>query len=185
MQDTTVTVHGRLVADPEMCVGRSGQPYAKFRIASTPRRPVPGQPGAYEDGDTAFYNVYAFRHLGANLLKSFRRGEPVIVHGRLRVREYQRDDKSYGTSVNIDANGAGHDLGWGQAAYEKVIKPSYGTGDRMDDAFEGQDSRESEDGGGDGYGNPETDPYLLVDRPSDDGAGGAVATGPLVEESAA
>lgn len=158
MQDTIVTVHGRVVADPEVCVGRSGQPYAKFRVASTPRRPVAGQPGAYEDGDTAFYTVYAFRNLGANLVRSFRRGEPVIIQGRLRIREFQRDDKSYGTSVNIDASGAGHDLSWGQAAYEKVAKPSYGSGDRMDDALgaeeEGQD-----------LGNPETDPYELAERP--------------------
>ncbi|KGN34783.1 single-stranded DNA-binding protein [Knoellia sinensis KCTC 19936] len=175
MQDTNVTVHGRLVADPEVCVGKSGQPYAKFRIASTPRRPVSGQPGAYEDGETAFYNVYAFRNLGANVVKSFRRGEPIIVHGRLRVRDFQRDDKSYGTSVNIDANGAGHDLSWGQAAYEKVIKPSYGTGDRMDDAFGGEQVPEEPES----FGNPETDPYLLAERPAE------VSVGPLIEESAA
>ncbi|KRE43562.1 single-stranded DNA-binding protein [Knoellia sp. Soil729] len=160
MQDTIVTVHGRLVADPEVCVGRSGQPYAKFRIASTPRRPVAGQPGAFEDGDTAFYTVYAFRNLGANVVKSFSRGEPVVVLGRLRVREFQREDKSYGTSVNIDANVAGHDLNWGQAVYEKVAKPSYGSGDRMDDAFSGEEEPSR-------YGDAETDDYLLAERPSD------------------
>ncbi|GGB70867.1 MAG: single-stranded DNA-binding protein [Terrabacter sp.] len=179
MQDTTVTVHGRLVADPEICVGKSGQPYARFRIASTPRRPVQGQPGAYEDGDTAFFTVYAFRNLGANLVKSFRRGEPVIVHGRLRVREYQRDDKSYGTSVNIDASGAGHDLSWGQAVYEKVVKPSYGTGDRMDDAFDGEGPAEGQSDGSGSFGDPQRDDYLLAERPTD------ASTGPLVEEPAA
>ncbi len=158
MQDTIVTVHGRVVADPEVCVGRSGQPYAKFRVASTPRRPVAGQPGAYEDGDTSFYNVYAFRHLGANVVRSFRRGEPVIVQGRLRVREFQRDDKSYGTAVEIDAHGAGHDLSWGQAAYEKVSKPSYGSGDRMDDALGAGDESH-------GLGDPETDAYESAERP--------------------
>ena len=156
MQDTIVTVHGRLVADPEVCVGRSGQPYAKFRVASTPRRPVAGQPGAFEDGDTAFYTVYAFRNLGANVVKSFSKGEPVVVHGRLRVREFQREDKSWGTSVNIDANVAGHDLSWGQAVYEKVAKPSYGSGDRMDDAF----GAEEESGG---YEDAERVDYLRVD----------------------
>lgn len=181
MQDTIVTVHGRLVANPEVCVGRSGQPYAKFRVASTPRRPVAGQPGAFEDGDTAFYTVYAFRNLGANVVKSFSRGEPVVVHGRLRVREFQREDKSYGTSVNIDANVAGHDLSWGQAAYEKVVKPSYGSGDRMDDAFgaegSGEHSEHPEDS--DGFGDAERDDYLLAERPT------GSATGPLVQEPAA
>jgi len=156
MQDTIVTVQGRLVADPEVCVGRSGQPYARFRIASTPRRPVSGQPGAFEDGDTAFYTVYAFRHLGANIVKSFSKGEPVVVQGRLRVREYQREDKSYGTSVNVDANLAGHDLNWGQAVYEKVAKPSYGSGDRMDDAFSAEEEPAR-------FGDAERDDYLTVD----------------------
>jgi single-strand DNA-binding protein len=156
MQDINVTVHGRLVADPEVCVGRSGQPYAKFRIASTPRRPVAGRPGAFEYGDTAFFTVYAFRHLGANVVKSFSKGEPVVVHGRLRVREYQREDKSYGTSVTIDATLAGHELNWGQSVYDKVAKPSYGSGDRMDDAF----SAEEEAGR---FGDAERDDYLTVD----------------------
>lgn len=155
MQDTIVTVHGRLVADPEVCVGKSGQPYARFRVASTPRRPVAGQPGAFEDGDTAFYTVYAWRNLGANVVKSFAKGEPVVVHGRLKVREFQREDKSYGTSVTIDANVAGHDLNWGQAVYEKVVKPSYGSGDRMDDAFAAEQESES-------YADAERDDYLVV-----------------------
>jgi single-strand DNA-binding protein len=37
MQDTQLTIVGNLVEDPELRFTPSGQPVAKFRIASTPR----------------------------------------------------------------------------------------------------------------------------------------------------
>lgn len=159
MQDINATVQGRVAADPEMRVSnRTGSPFTTFRVASTPRRQVSGQPGAYEDGDTSWFTVFAFGHLGANLLKSIRKGEPVVVHGRLQVRDFKREDGSFGTKAELFANTAGHDLTWGQAAYEKVAKPSYGELNRFDDA-----SRTMQEG--DELGDPESDDYLLAERP--------------------
>lgn len=159
MQDINVTVQGRVAADPEMRVSnRTGSPFTTFRVASTPRRPVSGQSGAYEDGETSWFTVYAFGQLGANVLKSFRKGEPVVIHGRLRVRDFKREDGSFGTKAELSANTAGHDLTWGQADYEKVVKPSYGELDRFDDAS--QTVHDSEE-----IGDPEHDEYEMAERP--------------------
>lgn len=158
MQDSIVTVQGRVATDPEMKSSKSnGTPFAMFRVATTPRRQV--APGSFEDGETSWFTVYAFGYLGANVLQSIRKGDPVVVTGKLAAREYKRDDGSLGHSVSISANGVGHDLTWGQTAYEKVVKPSYGNGDRFDDAIRTVEEEPV------GFGDPETDAYDTAERP--------------------
>ena len=189
MQDSTITVQGRVASAPEMKVSKNKNPFATFRVASTPRRQVAGAPGTYEDGETSWFTVFAWGNLGANVLSSVEKGQPVVVHGRLSAREFKRDDGTPGTSVSIVANGIGHDLSWGRAAYEKVSKPSYGSGDRLDDALEtmsgggvDESADSASDEGGDrshGFGDPQRDDYLLAERPAD------ASSGPLVDEPAA
>ena len=53
MQDTTMTIVGNLVDDPELRFTPAGQPVARFRIASTPRY-QDGKTGEWKDGDTLF-----------------------------------------------------------------------------------------------------------------------------------
>ena len=110
MNETFVTISGHVCADPETRTGStSGRKFTIFRVASTPRRQVNGQ---YLDGPTSFYSVVAFGRLGAHLLKSFKKGDAVIVQGRLRVRQWANEGKT-GTSVEVDAYLAGHDLNRG------------------------------------------------------------------------
>ena len=51
--ETTITVTGNLVDDPELRFTPSGQPVARFRIASTPRY-RDNATGEWKDGDTLF-----------------------------------------------------------------------------------------------------------------------------------
>ncbi|PRY61357.1 single-strand DNA-binding protein [Knoellia remsis] len=170
MQDTYITVQGRVATDPEMKVSKNNNPFASFKIASTPRHQVSGAPGTYEDGETSWYRVFAWGNLGANLLRSIEKGQPVVVHGRISSREFKKDDGTYGSSVSIVANSVGHDLSWGQAAYEKVARPTYGDGDRHDEALETiRDEEES-------FGDPERTAYDTA---------GESDTGPLVGHNAA
>lgn len=186
MQDSVITIQGRVATVPEMKVskGANKRPFAMFRLGSTPRRQVSGAPGTYEDGETSWFTVFAWGNLGANVLKSIEKGQPVVVHGRLSAREYKKDDGTMDRSVSIVANGVGHDLTYGQTKYEKVARPSYGDGDRLDEALrEVRDDEErssaTTEGGSGGFGDPETDDYLLAERPEEGN------TGPLVEEPAA
>ena len=133
MNETMVTVVGNLVADPERRTTKSGVPFAAFRVASTVRRLNP-QTREYEDGGTSYYNVTAFRSIGANVYKSLKRGEPVLVHGRQRVNQFVRADNSLGTTVEIDAYHVGHDLGRGTSAFTKVAQAQFDDQDRLADA---------------------------------------------------
>jgi single-strand DNA-binding protein len=128
-----VTVAGRLVADPESRTTKGGGvPFAAFRLASTVRR-VNRQTGEFEDAATSFVNVTAFRSLGANLANSLRKGDPVVVHGRMRVNQWLRADDTPATSVEIDAYNVGHDLSYGTTSFTKVTRAQVDRTDRMSD----------------------------------------------------
>ena len=47
------------------------------------------------------------------------KGQRIIVAGRLRIREWQADEKR-GTNVEVEAEAIGHDLRWGEAQYTRT-----------------------------------------------------------------
>lgn len=188
MNESYITVTGRVVADPESRTTRNGVPFAAFRLASTVRRPNP-KTREYEHAGTSFYNVTAFRSLGANVAHSLKKGEPVVVYGRLRVNQWMRQDNTHATSVEIDAYNVGHDLSWGTTALSRVTRAQLDTNDRMADegvqgamaALEGELPAQEEDFGsydpgdlaarrstGDEQdtGDPETDDYVVAQEPT-------------------
>ncbi|MFI6287670.1 single-stranded DNA-binding protein [Streptomyces sp. NPDC051018] len=126
MNDTMVTLVGNAATGVEYREGATGG-VARFRMAVTPRR-WDRQAGTWTDGHTSFYTVFAWRSLAINLAGSVSVGEPLVVHGRLKVRESDRE--GYGdapggprkTFVDIEAVAVGHDLSRGTAAFRRAMK---------------------------------------------------------------
>ena len=86
MSDSMITVRGWLGAD--VTLRRAGDvPVASFRLACTPRR-FNRRTETWSDGLTQWYTVTAWRGLAENCAASLRRGDPVVVHGRLETRTY-------------------------------------------------------------------------------------------------
>ncbi|MFI5754633.1 single-stranded DNA-binding protein [Streptomyces sp. NPDC051569] len=121
MNDTVVTVVGNAATGVEFRESASGG-VARFRFAVTGRR-WDRQRECWSDGPTSFYTVWAWRTLGANLAASVSVGEPLVVHGRLRVREEEREGQRR-TFVDIDAVAIGHDLARGTSAFRRVTRAS-------------------------------------------------------------
>ncbi|MFB7611093.1 single-stranded DNA-binding protein [Streptomyces gardneri] len=119
MNDTTVTLVGNVATAVEYRETAGGG-VARFRFAVTARR-RDRETGLWSDGNTSFYTVSAWRSLGANLAASVSVGEPLVVHGRLKVREDERDGQRK-TFVDVDALAVGHDLTRGTAAFRRVAK---------------------------------------------------------------
>jgi len=142
MNETYVTISGNVVGDPVARATKANVPFVTFRVASNVRR-VDFKTGEYIDAGTNFVNVTAFRALGVNLANSLKKGEPVLVYGRMRINQWVNGDRS-GTSVEIDAYNVGHDLTWGQTKFIKVARPQLNQSDRMADP-EVQDSHEQLD----------------------------------------
>lgn len=113
-----ITVIGAVGSDPRVHTTSQGLTITSFRLAST-RRIFDRVKGAWEDGDTNWYTVSTFRQLAKNAAVSVRRGDRVVVHGRLRLRAWESGEKS-GTAIEIDAESVGHDLTWGTTSLTKT-----------------------------------------------------------------
>ncbi|MDX2291890.1 MULTISPECIES: single-stranded DNA-binding protein [Streptomyces] len=125
MNDTTVTLVGNVATAVEYRDTVAGS-VARFRFAVTARR-WDRERAAWTDGATSFYTVSAWRALGANLAASVSVGEPLVVHGRLKVREDERDGQRK-TFVDIDAVAVGHDLTRGTSAFRRTVRTEPGSG---------------------------------------------------------
>ncbi|MFE3823959.1 single-stranded DNA-binding protein [Streptomyces sp. NPDC059092] len=119
MNDTVVTLVGNVATRVEFRESETGGA-ARFRLAATARRWDRAR-GGWTDGPTSFYTVWARRALGANLAASVSVGEPLVVHGRLRVREDEREGQ-WRTSVEVDAVAVGHDLTRGTSAFRRAVR---------------------------------------------------------------
>jgi single-strand DNA-binding protein len=107
--DTYVTVQGNLVADPNARSTASGATVVHFRLASSGRR-FDKASGEFRDGDTLYIAVSCWRSLGVNVLASLRRGDSVVVHGRLLHRTYDDKQGNRRSVHEIDAVAVGPDL---------------------------------------------------------------------------
>ncbi|GGI47227.1 single-strand DNA-binding protein [Agromyces flavus] len=112
-----ITVTGAIGGDPRHTVTPAGLPITNFRLAST-RRYFDRATGQWTDGETNWYTVSTFRQLAVNAAESLRKGQRVVVHGRVRVRQWQTSEKS-GLAIEIEADSVGHDLAWGTSEYTK------------------------------------------------------------------
>ncbi|MEU1473068.1 single-stranded DNA-binding protein [Streptomyces sp. NPDC005761] len=119
MNETLVTLVGNAATGVEFRETASGG-MARFRFAVTPRR-WDREKQHWADGHTSFYTVWAWRTLAANLTGSVAVGEPLVVHGRLKVREEEREGQRR-TFVDIEAVAVGHDLTRGTSAFRRVVR---------------------------------------------------------------
>ncbi|MDF2047220.1 single-stranded DNA-binding protein [Microbacterium sp. Kw_RZR3] len=113
-----ITLVGNIVGDPEERATRGGDSIAAFRLAVSERR-FDRERGQWIDGHTSYYAVSAFGELGRNALASIRKGERVVVSGRLRLREWENETKR-GVSADVTADAVGHDLRWGTTQFQRT-----------------------------------------------------------------
>lgn len=117
-----ITVRGYVATDPESRNLPDGTVVVTFRLASTPRW-FDQQAGSWRDGHTNWFSVQAFRALGLNALASIKKGQPVVVVGKLKVRFWE-GEHGRNTAVDVDAVSIGHDLALGTACFQRTITSS-------------------------------------------------------------
>jgi single-strand DNA-binding protein len=118
MNDTQITLQGWLGSD--VTVRQAGDvPVASFRLACTPRR-FNRRTENWSDGVTQWYTVNIWRGLAQNCADSLRRGDPVVVHGRLDLRTYVNGNDVEVTSFEVEATHVGHDLSRGTSRFTRA-----------------------------------------------------------------
>ncbi len=113
-----ITVTGIVATTPRHLVTSTGLDITSFRLASGQRR-FDRAKQSWVDAETNWYTVSTFRQLAHNVVRSVRRGEHVVVAGRLRIRDWHNADKN-GTAVEIEADSVGHDLTWCTTISQRV-----------------------------------------------------------------
>ena len=93
---------------------------ANFRVGSTPR--IRKRNGDWVDGPTSWFSVTCWRTLADHVRDSVRKGEPVLVHGRLRADVWEREDGHSSVTYVVDASYVGHDLTRGTAVFVKATR---------------------------------------------------------------
>ncbi|MBZ5733003.1 single-stranded DNA-binding protein [Nocardioides sp. TRM66260-LWL] len=120
MSETVVTLQGWLGSD--VTVRQAGEAQvATFRLASQPRR-WSRRTETWVDGETQWYSVSAWRSLGEHAAASLRRGDPVVLHGRLSTRIWVNNAGEEVTSVEVEALLLGHDLARGTSVFTRATR---------------------------------------------------------------
>jgi single-strand DNA-binding protein len=155
--ETTITIIGNLVDDPDLRFTPSGAAVANFRIASTPRT-FDKQTNEWKDGETLFLTCAVWRQAAENVAESLQRGMRVIVQGRLKSRSFETREGEKRTVFEIDVDEVGPSL---RSATAKVTRASRSGGEG---SYSGGGQGGSQGGQGGGYSGggqsqPASDPW--------------------------
>lgn len=98
----TVTLTGRLTADPELRYTPTGKAIASFNLANG--RKYKDRQGELVE-DTSFIGCTAFGQTADFTGQYIRKGDPVLVHGRIKQESWEDKDtgkKQFKTKVVVD-----------------------------------------------------------------------------------
>jgi single-strand DNA-binding protein len=112
-----ITVRGFAATEIRSSTTPGGVATASFRLGSTERR-FDRTTSTWVDGNTNWFTVQGYRQLAGNIGCSIKKGQRVIVVGRLKMRSWEKDGRIYHVA-QIEAESVGHDLMWGSANFTR------------------------------------------------------------------
>lgn len=96
------------VSEPELRFTGDGKPWAKVRAVAKDRRK--NQQGEWEDGETCFIDIVVYGKVAENVTESITKGDPMVVTGRLLMREWETSEGRKVTGYSIKADEIGPSL---------------------------------------------------------------------------
>ncbi len=157
-----ITVRGFVATEIRSATTPGGVATASFRLGSTERR-YDRASSTWVDGNTNWFTVQGYRQLAGNIGCSIKKGQRVIVVGRLKMRSWEKDGRVY-HDAEINADSVGHDLMWGSANFTRSagagnqatagagVPDAPGSGDGDDAGLQTQSGDTGGDAGGEGDG---------------------------------
>lgn len=117
--EALITVRGNAGADARMRTLEDGTPVTTFPVAHTPRI---RRGGEWVDGPTTWYRVSCWRWLAERVRDSIRKGDAVIVQGKVRTEQWRDEAGLVREGQLIEATTVGHDLTRGTAVFTRVVR---------------------------------------------------------------
>ena len=102
---TTVTLIGKLGADPELRFTNSGKAVVALSLVTS--KPVKGDDGKWKDEETTWWRVTCWDSLAENAAETLQKGDAVIVHGRTFTESYTTKEGEERTSLKVNAYNIG------------------------------------------------------------------------------
>jgi len=119
LNGAVVTLAGYVARDPIYTKVNESIPKVIVRVAWNSRFPD-RVTGEWKDSKPSFANVNCWRKMAPNVVMSLRKGQPIVVTGRLQVREYDDKEGRHRTAVDIEADAIGHDLTRGVGVFQRL-----------------------------------------------------------------
>lgn len=94
-----ITIDGRLVADPELRFTQGGKAVCSMRVAASDSRK--NDDGTWDTTEQIFINVTLWETEGETAAETFRKGDQVLVAGRIYQREYEASNGEKRTSLEV------------------------------------------------------------------------------------
>ena len=107
-----ITIVGNVGTEPSVEKTAAGRTFTRMRVVCSPRV-RDAESGQWRDGESSWYNLFAYGTLAENAIKSVRKGMRIVATGTLRVHRWERDERS-GINVDLSADALGIDLKWGK-----------------------------------------------------------------------
>jgi len=117
--ETTITVIGNLVSDPELRFTPSGSAVANFTIASTPRT-FDRQSNEWKDGETLFLRASVWREAAEHVAESLTKGTRVIASGILKSRSYETKEGEKRTVIELEVEEIGASMKYGTVTVNRT-----------------------------------------------------------------
>ncbi|MGW5486751.1 single-stranded DNA-binding protein [Streptosporangium sandarakinum] len=134
MNDIQITLTGNVAAPPRQHTFPDGSRVTSLKVASTSRY-FDRDNQQWCNGETTYFGVRCFRGLADNVAQSVRLGQPIVVQGRLRIREFVHEGERR-FMPEVEASSLGHDLRWGLGSFTKPMRggiaPSLGRDERSE-----------------------------------------------------
>lgn len=150
MADSTVTIVGNLLKEPEIRYTSGGRAQLSFGLAVNRRYQVNNE---WQE-QTSFFNVVAWGSLAENAAASLAKGTRVIVSGRLEQRSYETKEGEKRNIVEVIADEIGPSLRWARAEVERIARGDGGVGGGGNYGGGGGQGGGARSGGGGGGGDP-------------------------------
>jgi len=170
-----ISVIGFVATQPKGGMTKGGSRTVSMRVGWTPRS-YDRLTGEWSDQPSSFITVQCYRKVAEHAAVCLRRGDPIVVRGTLRVREYVDQSGARRSSVEVHADSIGHDLARGISVFNKAAAQVEQTAYEYEQSMAAEAGRNPLPGDREGEGS---DAEQVADRDSDEADELADTAGPV------
>lgn len=118
---TAITVVGNLTREPELRFSRTGKPACDLGIATDYRAFIDGE---WQEEETSFFQAAVFGDQAERAVDRLRKGDRVIVTGRLQIRRYRDGENQQRQDAKIWVTELGLSLRHHPASFDRATAPN-------------------------------------------------------------